>query len=513
MEISYLLYFLLFLLSFPLAKHFIFKPRTLPLPPSPAFPLPILGHLHLLRKPLHRTLATLSAKHGGGAALLRFGSRRVLHVSSPSLAEECFTKNDVAFANRPGLLAGKHLGYNFTTLVWAPYGHHWRNLRRVATIEILSSTRIHMLQQIRVDETRATLRRLFEKSISGAAVVDMKSMFFELTMNVMMRMIAGKRYYTGAAGGEEELEEAKMFKEIVEETMELSGATNVGDFVPFLRWVGLNKGEKRLAALQGKRDGFMQKLIEERRRSVTAARGVYGEGGHKTMTDVLLGLQETEPKYYTDYIIRGLMLVMLSAGTDTSAATMEWALSLLLNNPQTIVNAKLEIDTIIDHTKFLEESDLPKLPYLSGIVKETLRMCPVAPLLVPHESSEECAVGGFRVPRGTMLLVNAWAMHNDATLWEDPEKFKPERFLRDEDGRQFSWMPFGAGRRRCPGESLAMKVVGFVLGSLIQCFEWERDGEEMVDMSEANGLTMPKLLPLRAKCRPNPDMIHLLSQL
>ncbi|CAI0464895.1 unnamed protein product [Linum tenue] len=192
---------------------------------------------------------------------------------------------------------------------------------------------------------------------------------------------------------------------------------------------------------------------------------------------------------------------------------MEWALSLLLNNPQTIVKAKLEIHTIIDHTKFLEESDLPKLPYLSGIVKETLRMCPVAPLLVPHESSEECTVGGFRVPRGTMLLVNAWAMHNDATLWEDPEKFKPERFLRDEDGRQFSWMPFGAGRRRCPGESLAMKVVGFALGSLIQCFEWERDGEEMVDMSEANGLTMPKLLPLRAKCRPNPDMIHLLSQL
>ncbi|CAI0464896.1 unnamed protein product [Linum tenue] len=312
MEISYLLYFILFLLSYPLAKYFL-KPKTgsLPLPPSPAFPLPILGHLHLLRKPLHRTLAALSAKHGGGATLLRFGSRRVLHVSSPSLAEECFTKNDVAFANRPGLLAGKHLGYNFTTLVWAPYGHHWRNLRRVATIEILSTTRIHMLQQIRVDETRATLLRLFEKSTSasGVAVVDMKSMFFELTMNVMMRMIAGKRYYTGGAGGEEELEEAKMFKEIVEETMELSGATNVGDFVPVLRWVGLNKGEKRLAALQGKRDGFMQKLIEERRRrSVTAARGGSGEGGHKTMTDVLLGLQETEPKYYTDDIIRGLML-------------------------------------------------------------------------------------------------------------------------------------------------------------------------------------------------------------
>ncbi|CAN1274323.1 Cytochrome P450 81Q32 [Linum perenne] len=140
-------------------------------------------------------------------------------------------------------------------------------------------------------------------------------------------------------------------------------------------------------------------------------------------------------------------------------------------------------------------------------------MYPVAPLLVPHESSEECTVGGFHVPRGTMLLVNTWAIHRDPKLWDDPEKFNPERFLMEESEYSMMMMPFGTGRRRCPGESLAMRVIGLALGSIIQCFEWERVGEEMVDMTESNGLTMPKLHPLLAKCRPAPNMAYLLSQL
>ncbi|CAN1776223.1 Cytochrome P450 81Q32 [Linum perenne] len=496
----YLIYFLIFILSYPVAKHLFFQfqsiNRKLRLPPSPAVPLPIIGHLHLLKKPLHRTLADLSANYGP-VLFLRFGSRRVLHVSSPSMAEECFTTNDVVFANRPKLLAAKHLGYTYTTLVWSPYGQHWRNLRRVATIEMLSSTRIHMLQRIRVEEVRSLLQKLFNSGGELGAAVDMKSMFFDLTLNVLMRMITGKRY---CGGSEDELEEAERFKEIVRETFELSGATNIGDFVPMMSWLGLNKTMvKKLDVLQLKRDQFMQMLIEERRSTKETDQS-------KTMTDVLLELQKGDPNYYTDHIIRGLMQVMLSAGTDTSAATMEWALSLLLNNPHAIAKAKAEIATNVGHTKFLEESDLPNLPYLSGIVKEALRMYPVAPLLVPHESSEECTVGGFHVPRGTMLLVNTWAIHRDPKLWDDPEKFNPERFLMEESEYSMMMMPFGTGRRRCPGESLAMRVIGLALGSIIQCFEWERVGEEMVDMTESNGLTMPKLHPLLAKCSNRPWM-------
>lgn len=199
---------------------------------------------------------------------------------------------------------------------------------------------------------------------------------------------------------------------------------------------------------------------------------------------------------------------------------MEWALSLLLNNPKTLVKAREEIEMEVGQSRLIEESDLGKLPYLHCIINETFRMCPPAALLVPHESSEDCTVAGFHNPRGTMLLTNLWAMQNDPRLWEKPTEFNPERFEQGPDqagktgsGFGFPFVPFGTGRRRCPGENLAMRLIPLALGSLIQCFEWERIGEELVDMSEGNGLTMPKAQPLVAKCRPRPAMMTLLSQL
>lgn len=205
---------------------------------------------------------------------------------------------------------------------------------------------------------------------------------------------------------------------------------------------------------------------------------------------------------------------MLSAGTDTSSGTMEWALSLLLNNPDTLKKARNEIDIHIGESRLIEDSDLAELPYLNGIINETLRMYPAAPLIPPHESSDECTVGNFRVPRGTMLLVNVWAIQNDPKIWENPTKFKPERFINVEgESDGFKLMPFGFGRRKCPGEGLALRVVGLALGSLIQCFEWERVGEDKIDMSEGAGLTVSKAQPLVAKCRPRTNLVNLLSQL
>lgn len=185
-------------------------------------------------------------------------------------------------------------------------------------------------------------------------------------------------------------------------------------------------------------------------------------------------------------------------------------MSLLLNHPHIITKARSEIENLTGEKRHVEESDLERLPYLQCVIKETLRMYPVGPLLVPHESSADCRVGGYHIPRGTMLLVNAWAIQNDGKNWEDPAVFKPERFLVDDAaaaagvGDGLRYMPFGAGRRGCPGEGLALRVVGLVLGSLIQCFEWERIGEEMVDMAEGTGLTMPKAHHLQAKCTPRP---------
>ncbi|TYI29045.1 hypothetical protein ES332_A05G288100v1 [Gossypium tomentosum] len=458
---------LLFVALYSITVHLYHKFQNHPPTPFPS--LPLIGHFYLLlKKPLHRSLAKTSAKHGR-VLLLHFGSRPVVVISSASSAEECFTKNDIIFANRPLLLYEKHLGYNYTSLIWDSYGDNWQNLR-----------------------LRLLLRKLFK---DHDRMVDLKSRLFELMLNLMMRMIAGKRYYGDDVAV---VEEGTRFREIMRESFLLAGATNMGDFLPMVKW--FEKTEKRMINLFKRREAFTQELIDEYEK--------------KNMIEVMLSLQEQEPENYKDETIRSLMMVLLLAGTDTSSGTVEWAMSFLLNHPQVLNKARIEIDTVVGQNRLIEESDLPNLPYLHCIINETFRIKPTGPLLVPHESSKECLVGGYRIPHGTMLLVNAWAIQNDPNNWEEPNVFRPERFEGlDPSNFAFRLMPFGNGRQRCPGEGLAMRMVGLTLGSLIQCFEWERKGEEIVDMNEGPGLTMPKAQPLQAKCRPRQPFILLLSQI
>lgn len=191
---------------------------------------------------------------------------------------------------------------------------------------------------------------------------------------------------------------------------------------------------------------------------------------------------------------------------------MDWALSLMLNNPDTAQN---EIDLQVGRDRLVDESDLTNLPYPHCVINETLRLYPAAPLLIPHESSDEYIVGGYTVPSGTMLLVNIWAIQNDPNYWDDPKTFRPDRFEGlEEAGEQmkYRFMPFGSGRRSCPGEGMAMKMVGLALASLLQCFHWERPSHELVDMGVKTGLSMPKAQPLRAKCHPRDSIAKLISQ-
>lgn len=190
---------------------------------------------------------------------------------------------------------------------------------------------------------------------------------------------------------------------------------------------------------------------------------------------------------------------IILAGIDTSTISLEWALSQLLNNPEVLKKAKEEIDCLIGHKRLVSEVDLPSLSYLQGIISETLRLHPPAPLLVPHCALfEECKIKRYNIPRDTIVLINAWAIHRDSGLWEDATEFKPERHSVIES-ELYKLIPFGVGRRACPGAGMAQRVVGLALASLIQSFEWERVDDSLIDMSEGKGLTMPKAQPLIAK--------------
>lgn len=200
------------------------------------------------------------------------------------------------------------------------------------------------------------------------------------------------------------------------------------------------------------------------------------------------------------------MQTILSAATETSSVTIEWAMSNLLNNPEALNKTRNELDTQIGEERFLEEDDISNLPYLQNVISETLRLYPAAPLLAPHLSSETCSLGGYQIPADTILMVNAWAVQRDPKVWDDSTKFKPERFETEGPGlnNAYKYLPFGLGRRACPGMGMANRVVGLTLGSLIQGFEWKRVGDKEIDMTEGQGISMPKVQPLEALCKPRP---------
>ncbi|XP_030532043.2 cytochrome P450 81E8-like isoform X3 [Rhodamnia argentea] len=473
------------------------------LPPSPPS-LPIIGHLHHLKLPLHRTLHRLSAKYGPVMTLPVRGPPLVV-VSSLPLAEECFTKNDIVLANRPKLFIAKHLGYGYTTLISASYGDKWRNLRKIATIEVLSSHRLNVVSHIRRDEIRRLMLRLARGGFGSYHQVELKTLFSELTFNIMMRMIAGKRYYGEGVNVDEA--EAREGRKLIKQIVGNGGISYAGDFLPILKLVDYNGVKKRVVELKEKIDAFMQGLIDEHRRKK-------GEPElEDSMVSHLLHLQESQPEDYSDFTIKGLIFVLLIAGTDTSSLTLEWIMANLLNNPEKLKKAQEEIDSVIGSDRLVEESDVSKLPYLQCVIFETLRLNTTAPLLVPHASSADCTIGGYLVPRDTILLVNAWAIHRDPELWEDPLRFKPERFEGSGGEKQHKLiLPFGLGRRACPGAHLAQRVMGSTLGLLIQCFDWKRVSEEEIDMREGPGTTMPKVVPLELLCKVRPSMEKLVPK-
>ncbi|KAL6219774.1 hypothetical protein ACLB2K_007533 [Fragaria x ananassa] len=463
------------------------------LPPSPSLSLPVLGHLHLIKPPIHRSFHRLAQKHGPIFSLW-FGFRRVVIISSSSAVQECFTKNDIVLANRPPSLLNKHLGYNQTTMVSSPYGDHWRNIRRIGTVEVLSTGRLNSFSHVRKDEVKQLLLKLSRHAEEEGRFVkvELRSMLYELTFNNIMTMVAGKRYVGDHVSNKEE---GKEFIEIMGEAFSYGGGTNPGEFMPFLKWFGGNDYEKKVKKLAKRADVFLQRLIDEHRNKRASE-------SKNTMIEHLLSQQESQAEYYTDEIIKGLILSLLLAGTDTSAVTIEWAMSNLLNHPSVLKKARAEIDAQLHQERLVDESDISKLHYLESIIFETLRLYPAAPMLVPHFASNDCVIGGFDIPSDSMVLVNAWAIHRDPKLWDDPQSFKPERFESGNKDKENKLMPFGMGRRACPGAGLAQREVSLTLASLIQCFEWERVSEKEIDMIEGEGLTMPKLVPLEVMCKP-----------
>ncbi|MFQ6666589.1 hypothetical protein Gotur_032882 [Gossypium turneri] len=478
-------------------------------PPEIGGARPFLGHLHLLGgpKPAHITLGNFADAYGP-IFTFRLGMHPTLVVSNWEMAKECFTTNDKAFASRPRTLAAELLGYNFAMFGFSSYGPYWRHVRKIATLEVLSNYRLAKLRHVRESEIRAAIKRLYElvtNNCSEPVVVEMKRWFWTLNINTVFKIVIGKRYSEVETSQEEE--ENVQRRKAVRDFFDLTGTFTVADSLPFLRWLDLGGHEKAMKKTAKKLDQILEECLEEHKRRRNSGKS-YGE--HDDFMYMMLSLLEDagdHPSYDADTINKATCLAIILGGTDTTTVTITWALSLLLNHRDVLKKAQNELDTFVGKDRLVEESDIKNLVYLQAMIKETTRLYPAAPLSVPHESVEDCITGGYFIPAGTRLLVNISKLQRDPKVWSDPDEFRPERFLTTQKhmdvwGQNFEFIPFGSGRRVCPGISFALQVLHLNLATLLQSFEITTPFDEPVDMREGAGLTNLKATPLNVVFTP-----------
>lgn len=369
-------------------------------------------------------------------------------------------------------------------------------MKKLCMSELLGGKMLDQLLLVREQETKRFLRTLLQKGKVGGEAVDVGAELMVLSNNIVSRMTVSKT-------SSQNEDEADVVRKLVIDAAELSGKFNISDFIAFCKIFDLQGFNKRLKEVRERFDTMMERVIEEhqeerRRRKDTGIRG------DQTMDilDVLLDIHEDENSEtkLTKENIKAFIMDIFVAGTDTSSITIEWALAELINHPRVMKEARQEIDSVIGKTRIVGESDIVKLPYLQAIVKETMRIHPAGPLIF-RESSRSSVVCGYEIAEKTRLFINVWAIGRDPSQWENPHEFRPERFMSEDGkgqldvrGQHFELIPFGSGRRGCPGTSLALQVVHTNLAAMIQCFEWKVSGA--ISMEEKAGITLPRAHPL-----------------
>nr|AGX93055.1 geraniol 10-hydroxylase-like protein [Vinca minor] len=479
---------LLFALTFYQGLTYLSR-RSQKLPPGP-LPLPIIGNLHLLGDHPHKSLAKLSKKYGPIMSL-KLGRITTLVISSSTTAKEVLQKQDLAFSSRsvPNALHA-HNQFQYS-VVWLPVASRWRSLRKILNSNIFSGNRLDANQHLRCRKVEELIAYCRKNCQSGEAV-DLGRAAFRTSLNLLSNTIFSKDLTDPYS------DSAKEFKDLVWNIMVEAGKPNLVDFFPVLEKVDPQGIRRRMTVHFGKVIQLFNGLINERldkRKS---------RGGYNDVLDVLLTTTEENPEEIDRTHIERMCLDLFVAGTDTTSSTLEWAMAEMLRNPEKMKKTQEELAEVVGRGKLIEEGDVSRLPYLRCVVKETLRVHPPVPFLIPRKVVQDVEVCGYKVPKGSQVLVNAWAIGRDETFWKDALGFKPERFLESEldtRGRDFELIPFGAGRRICPGLPLANRMVPVMLGSLLNSFNWKLEGgiaPKDLDMEEKFGITLQKAHPLRA---------------
>lgn len=466
------------------------------LPPGPSG-WPIVGNLLQLGRKPNETLFHFATKYGP-LMTLSFGMRTTVVVSSSAMAKEVLKTHDHIFAGRIITQAAKALSHDKNSMVFLQYGSHWRMLRRVSNTELFSVKRLEALQHLRRDQVNRMILHISKDAMKGRCV-EIAHTAFHSSFNLLGNMVFGKDVF-----GPQFFAASQELKDAIARVTKLHATPNMADFFPFLQCLDL-QGVKRNMEINLKKmydvmDIFIGDRLDRRRSGESSDKS----DSEKDLLDVLLDMRSQE---FSLANIRGYLTDIIGAGSDTTATTIEWAMAELIRNPEKMKRAQAELDEVVGRDRMVEESDAERLPFLRAVVKEVFRLHPAVPLLIPHRSDGRCEIEGFVIPKNTQIIVNVWAIGRDPSIWNEPSKFIPERFIDenlrvvDFKGQNLELIPFGAGRRMCVGLPLASRMVHVLLASLLHSFDWALAGgmtAEQLDISDKFGLTLQKAVPLEA---------------
>ncbi|XP_050219138.1 desmethyl-deoxy-podophyllotoxin synthase-like [Mercurialis annua] len=481
----FLTFFLFMVMVFRIWKKSKISNSIPNLPPGP-WKLPIIGSMHHLAGSLpHRRLRDLANKYGP-LMHLQMGELSNIVVSSPEMAKEVMKTYDIIFAQRPYMVASSIASYNFKDIVFAPYGDYWRQMRKICTLELLTAKRVLSFRSIREEEVSKLIKSLH--SVPAGTPINFSKLFNTLTYNIISRAAFGKVWK-----GED------IFIPTTRKLIDACGGFSLADVYPSIKLLlWLSGMVPKIKKLHQQMDSICQNIIDDHRAERAKAKShAYDE---EDFVDVLLNCQEQGELDIplTDDNIKAVLVDTFAAGSDTSSTTVEWVMSELLKNPKAMEKTQEEVRRVFGREGKVDEARIHELNYLKLVIKETLRLHPPSPLLLPRECSKNCVINGYDVQEKSQIIVNAWAIGRDPNYWTEAEKFYPERFQNcsvDYKGTNFELIPFGAGRRICPGLLFGIANVELPLAQLLYHFDWKLPNglkPETLDMDEAFGAAVKR---------------------